>query len=399
MNKKKLLVIFIIIILTNTLAFLLYHFIIKDMLVDTEIQLVDHLEVEINSEVELYSFIKNKDDLKLKTENYLLDTKSLGNQKINITYLNKKREENYQFTVTVVDTLPPEIECEEEILGTLGKNIDLLKKIKVTDNSKEEVTTRIEGNYDINKEGEYALKIIATDSSKNKAQKDFTLKVVKNAYDYEKIVEPSGEKIHVGISKKGKEIYTIDGNYYIDGYLIVNKTYPLNSGFVPTDTYKSAIGINSQCQTCINKTAYEAWLDMKRDASAIGLNIWIQSGYRPFTQQVTLYNQYVNRDGKENADTYSSRPGHSEHQSGLCFDLNTITDSFASTMEGKWINENASRYGFVIRFPKGKESETGYKYESWHLRYVGSELSNRLYNNGNWISLENYFGITSSYES
>ena len=131
----------------------------------------------------------------------------------------------------------------------------------------------------------------------------------------------------------------------------------------------------------------------------MGLNIWIQSGYRPESVQEKLYNNYVARDGKVAADTYSSRPGHSEHQTGLCFDLNSITDAFANTQEGKWVNENAYRYGFIIRFPKGKENETGYKYESWHLRYVGTDLSYKLYNNGNWISLEDYFGVTSEYDS
>ena len=97
------------------------------------------------------------------------------------------------------------------------------------------------------------------------------------------------------------------------------------------------------------------------------------------------------------ADTYSSRPGNSEHQTGLCFDLNSIEDSFQYTSEGKWVNDNCYKYGFCIRFPKGKDAYTGYQYESWHLRYVGTELAEKLYNNGDWISLEEYFGITSEY--
>ena len=170
---------------------------------------------------------------------------------------------------------------------------------------------------------------------------------------------------------------------YVDGVLIVNKTYSLPSNYVPTNTYKDASGVN-YCSNCL-------------DAKALGLNIWIQSGYRSYSLQESLYNKYVNRDGKEAADTYSARPGHSEHQTGLAFDLNSISDDFQYTNEGIWINNNCYKYGFILRYPKGKEHITGYKYESWHLRYVGEELSTKLYNNGDWITLEEYFNLTSTY--
>ena len=85
---------------------------------------------------------------------------------------------------------------------------------------------------------------------------------------------------------------------------------------------------------------------MQADASSIGLNIYISSGYRSYKYQETLYNNYTAVSGQTNADTYSARPGHSEHQTGLCFDLNTIDASFAYTEEGKWINNNAYLYGY-----------------------------------------------------
>ena len=137
---------------------------------------------------------------------------------------------------------------------------------------------------------------------------------------------------------------------------------------------------------------------MKNDATSIGLNIWIQSGYRSYEYQQGLYEKYVSRDGKQQADTYSARPGHSEHQSGLSFDLNSVNDSFAATDEGKWVQDNAYLYGFIIRYPKDKSNETGYKYEPWHLRYVGKDLASKLYNNGDWITMETYFGIDSRYK-
>ena len=136
---------------------------------------------------------------------------------------------------------------------------------------------------------------------------------------------------------------------------------------------------------------------MANAASSAGLSIRVVSGFRSYNTQNNLYNNYVNRDGRAAADTYSARPGHSEHQTGLAADINLVDDSFEYTSEGQWLNNNAYKYGFILRYPKGKTSETGYIYESWHYRYVGVDLATKLYNGGNWISLENYFGITSQY--
>ena len=197
------------------------------------------------------------------------------------------------------------------------------------------------------------------------------------------------------VSSKGFSIQTINGITYVDGVLIANKTYSLPSDFIPQDP---EVPVTSQrSTTSLDRTLMSAWRTMQADASSQGLNIYIASAYRSYSYQVNLYNSYVARDGKAAADTYSSRPGNSEHQTGLCFDLNSIDDSFGDTAEGRWVNDNCYKYGFCIRFPKGKDAYTGYQYESWHLRYVGKDLAAKLYNNGAWISLEEYFGITSEY--
>lgn len=204
---------------------------------------------------------------------------------------------------------------------------------------------------------------------------------------------------YVKTTPKGYILTKKDGAYYIDNYLIVNKTYPLDNDWVPKNTYvEFDAGNKDICHLCIDKVAYDKWLEMKSDADSIGLTIFIASGYRSFGYQEDLYNKYLNQDGKKLADTYSARAGHSEHQSGLSFDLNSIDSSFAATNEGKWVADNAYLYGFIIRFPKDKSDETGYKYEPWHLRYVGLELAKKLYNNGNWVSMESYFGIDSKYQ-
>lgn len=197
------------------------------------------------------------------------------------------------------------------------------------------------------------------------------------------------------LTSTGHKLKIENGIAYVDGNLIVNKTYSLPSNYKPSNPNQAITG--DKCNNCIEKEVMDAFNLMKSDAKAIGLNIYISSGYRSYSYQERLYNNYSAVDGIEGADTYSARAGHSEHQTGLCFDLNEIDDSFANTDEGIWVDENAYLYGFIIRYPKGKEKITGYQYESWHLRYVGVDLATKLYNNGNWLTLEEYYGLTSSY--
>ena len=197
------------------------------------------------------------------------------------------------------------------------------------------------------------------------------------------------------LTTNGYTLKIENGIATVDGHLIVNKTYSIPSDYKPTNTAQNITG--EKCNNCIDKDVLSAFKLMQSDASSIGLNIYISSGYRSYSYQERLYNNYSAVDGMAQADTYSARPGHSEHQTGLCFDLNSIDDSFAYTNEGKWVNNNAHLYGFIIRYPKGKESITGYQYESWHLRYVGKDLANKLYNDGNWLTIEEYYGLSSKY--
>lgn len=168
---------------------------------------------------------------------------------------------------------------------------------------------------------------------------------------------------------------------YFDGVLVVNKSYPLSSLYDPG-------GLTEETQNSFNI--------MQKECSELGLNIYISSGYRSYLYQSNLYNRYVERDGEVAANTYSAKPGHSEHQTGLAFDLNTINDAFGYTGEGKWIKDNCHLYGFIVRYPEGKQEITGFKYEPWHLRYVGIELATHLYQNN--LTLEEYFKIDSIYK-
>ena len=166
---------------------------------------------------------------------------------------------------------------------------------------------------------------------------------------------------------------------YIQGILIANKTYPLPPNYNPG----------------VDPTAKAAFDEMQAAAAAEGLDIYIASSFRTYAYQIALYNRYMEQYGKEAADTFSARGGYSEHQTGLAFDLNSISDGFADTPEGKWVDKHCWEYGFIIRFPKGKEAETGYQYEPWHIRYLGKETAKAVYDSG--LSLEEYLGIDSKY--
>ena len=137
--------------------------------------LKENLEVEINSEVNLLSFISEDNKVKIISEDETIDTSKLGEQELTIKYIDRNKEEEYTFKIKVVDTEVPTIEYEKEISITEGTEVDLLKDVKVSDNSKEEIKATIEGEYDINKVGTYNLKYIAEDSSKNKKEEEFTL--------------------------------------------------------------------------------------------------------------------------------------------------------------------------------------------------------------------------------
>ncbi|WP_294754905.1 M15 family metallopeptidase [uncultured Ruminococcus sp.] len=174
--------------------------------------------------------------------------------------------------------------------------------------------------------------------------------------------------------------HDIAGITYIQGALIANKTYSLPADFAP--------GLDPTCENQFYK--------MTNDASKQGLYIYFASGFRSYEYQSQIYNNYVARDGQAVADTYSARPGHSEHQSGLAIDVNSIDDSFALTPEAKWLADHCHEYGFILRYPQGKEDITGYQYESWHVRYVGTDLSYAIRNSG--LTMEEYFGIDSKYK-
>ena len=170
-----------------------------------------------------------------------------------------------------------------------------------------------------------------------------------------------------------------NGMTFVDDILIVNKTYSLPRDYAPG----------------VSEVAVNAFNRMSEAAANDGVSLWINSGYRSYEEQEELYNGYVWERGAEEADLVSSRPGHSEHQTGLAFDVNDTSFGFEGTEASDWLKEHCCEYGFIIRFPEGKEAFTGYEYEPWHIRYLGKKIATEVTESG--LSLEEYLGITSEY--
>ena len=179
-----------------------------------------------------------------------------------------------------------------------------------------------------------------------------------------------------------KEIYTDTrpSTNLNTNYLLVNKFNYLDSNYIPENlelldnSYaKSGIYLVKEAKDNIER--------LISDAKNDGMNIRVISAYRSYSYQENLYNNYVKNDGVENADTYSARPGYSEHQTGLVVDITRAFDdfnNFENTNEYNWMLENASNYGFILRYPKDKEDITTYSFEAWHYRYVGVELAQKI---------------------
>lgn len=335
---------------------------------------------EANTTITINNFHITTEGGNIVNKSYEFETNSLGTKTFILQLENKAGKiQEHEITYHIVDTTSPVIENAKDMNFYVNSSIDFDSILKTTDNYDSTVSVQIEGDYDPSTIGTYPVTAIASDSSGNTTRIPFTISIIeKPVFDYTQPYELEDTEI---MTSKGYLIEIIDHIAYIDGVMIVNKSFPIPS------TY--AYGFMEE-----TNTAFE---QMKSDAAALGLNLYNSSGYRSYDYQKRIYNNYCNLYGQEYADTISARPGFSEHQSGYALDLNTITGAFADTEEGKWVADNCYKYGFILRYPKGKSNETGYAYEPWHIRYVGVDLATELYNNGDWITMEDYFGFDSIY--
>lgn len=276
------------------------------------------------------------------------------------------------------------------IVKTTNFIIDLAKKTKDDNKVKENIKVK-EQNKEVNE----------------KDKKLETLENIDKKIDY---FNYNSIDRYINYKKKNQQLSTeqiiknvnmnLDLRHYKDIFkaknlnkeiILVNKYYYLEKDYVP-DNLKLISNQYSSKEINLVSYAKEAFENLSKAAKKENLNVIAMSGYRSYNYQVNLYNKYVKEDGAEAADTYSGRPGHSEHQTGLAVDVynkKTLYTNFEQTKEFIWMQNHAHEYGFILRFPKGKEDETGYEYESWHYRYVGLEIAKYIHDNK--ITLEEYY--------
>lgn len=173
--------------------------------------------------------------------------------------------------------------------------------------------------------------------------------------------------------------------------MLINKYYYLEETYEPENINT----ISSRYAYSDNKTSQEAlefYKKMFSSAEKEGIELIISSAYRSYQEQEETYNNYKKTKGEESADKFAARPGFSEHQTGYAFDILTVgarTTTFENTEEFKWLQENAYKYGFILRYPKDKENITGYEYESWHYRYVGEQAAKIIHKEN--ITFDEYY--------
>ena len=186
--------------------------------------------------------------------------------------------------------------------------------------------------------------------------------------------------------------------------VLVNKTNKLPDDYIPSDLVYTLIPFIFQGKSDKRKMRVEAATAISNlfaGAKQEGITLLGVSAYRSHLTQLALFNAYVKKDGYEKARTYSALPGTSEHETGLAIDVTggdgkcSAEDCFGNTIEAKWLQQHAAEYGFIIRYPNGKEAITGYKYEPWHLRYVGKPVAEEIMTSGS--TLEEYYNTMGTY--
>ncbi|MFD5848797.1 D-alanyl-D-alanine carboxypeptidase family protein [Cytobacillus pseudoceanisediminis] len=201
------------------------------------------------------------------------------------------------------------------------------------------------------------------------------------------------------------DVKVVDGRNIIQNpenvMALVNKQFSLPDGYEPSKLMIPDVAFSygklDLEKSYLRQDAAQALEKLFTGALNEGVELFAVSGYRSFTRQSQVFEAEVSKVGKEKAVQAVAIPGSSEHQTGLSMDISSrsanleLSEEFGETREGKWLAENAHRYGFILRYPKGKEGITGYKYEPWHFRYVGTEAATVIYEK-KW-TLEEYFDI------
>ncbi|MEG2384466.1 MAG: M15 family metallopeptidase [Erysipelotrichaceae bacterium] len=301
-----------------------------------------------------------------------VDTNKIGKQELKFVIEKDKYKKNIKFNVEVKDTMKPIIKLKEETMSLYlncefdpKTNIESISdpvdgELVLSEKEKKNAYT-IKSEVDVNTEGNYKVSINAIDQHRNSEHKEYTVEIKKEE------VKPVQAAPIVTQTNNGNQ------PTYVNGILLVNKNHPIPANFGGGNAIASA-----------------ALTNLQNGAGSTGFSMPLCSGYRSYNTQRWLYNNYVAQYGQASADTFSARPGTSEHQTGLAFDVGAIDDNYGNTPAGIWLAQNCQKYGFIIRYLSGKEGITGYKYEPWHIRYVGVDVATAIMSQG--ITLEEYLG-------
>ena len=383
-KKKKKIVILILLII---------------ILIILTILLIQHLLFK--NDKNIFSSLNN-----YKEENYNLyvsyydKNNDLDKEKI-VNFINYCSQSNID-CINSYDKLIEYYTLDDFKLENLDKYVNLKNKYSTIENSN---IIKL-----INNELEEYIENINTDQSlKDENNKDyivnFLLNLINEKYYKKDNLERYVNYYSTNNNLTSKEIVTnvnsnLDTPFYEnyestdtskDTLMIVNKHYKIENNYKPDNlvTVLSEHGYPNK----IRADVYEEFKKMYNAAKNDNVSIFIASPYRSYSDQNSLYTYYVNTDGKQNADTYSARPGFSEHHTGLAMDLipeyGLDLDTFENSDGFKWMQENAYKYGFILRYPKDKEYITGYIYEPWHYRYVGISAATTIKNEG--LTFEEYY--------
>ena len=386
-RKRNILIIIVVIMLIIATIFLARYLDQRhkdEIYAMMRINFIAKTKIEYGDDIKSEDLILNHEGGELSVDKEI-DPFKVGEQELTFTLQNEGIKRDYSIKVDVVDTKAPKIVLKKERVELeYGADFNALDNVESVsdvidgkieafeDNEyKDEEGYYYQSDVDPLKAGEYEVKVYAYDKNGNESTSSYEVAVK------EKIVVDTSPSVDYGASGGYGELGPADVSAptYIGGILLVNKSYPLPI------SYGSGL----------DKTALNAFYDLQAAAKKAGHNIPLVSGFRSYDTQYRLYSNYVARDGQALADTYSARPGHSEHQSGLAMDVGAIDNNYGNTDAGRWLEAHCAEYGFILRYLKGKEHITGYQYEPWHIRYVGKDIALSIMSQG--ITLEEYLGL------
>jgi len=318
-----------------------------------------------------------------KTPEYLKELQELGYQEETIQNLQQKLTEEQLRTVTEFDY------------------VDVILEIVNDEQFKVENLSKYLDYYEVGMKGSAIVYIV-----NNNIQYTYNEKLV-SIMNHKYFIAGNLDRYMNYQSEDIDEIIrnvntNIDREFYTDikktdtskgVLLITNKYYQLDNNYAYGELVTMSTRYSNRSGQKLNSEAYEAFKTMVEKGEEDGVYIRNLSAYRSYSTQNYLYNNYKSEHGLEWADKWSARPGHSEHQTGLALDVTvkgrSSFDNFDDTKEFNWLQENAYLYGFILRYPKDKTYITGYGYEPWHYRYVGTDVAKYIYENK--ITYEEYY--------